>query len=143
VSLNTQLPLTSGLPFQNEVNTGFGILAKTYLDVATFHYGDTISLEHANSEAALAAKKAARAFVADTFSSIKNPDSEIDRGFRFWDTVSVPRDTSDCVDSQVMVAVRKLAQEQGPKPSLANSVTSLEVIEAFEKADKWLRPIRP
>jgi hypothetical protein len=42
-----------------------------------------------------------------------------------------------------MVAVRKLAQEQGPKPSLANSVTSSEVIEAFEKADLWLRPIRP
>lgn len=75
------------MPFQNEVNTGFGILAKTYLDAATFHYGDTILPEDAESEAAVAAKKAARAFVADTFSSVKNPDSEIDRGFRFWDTV--------------------------------------------------------
>ncbi len=45
--------------------------------------------------------------------------------------------------SQVMVAVRALDKAQGPIPPLANSVTSPGVIEHFERADRWLRPMRP
>ena len=44
---------------------------------------------------------------------------------------------------QVMVAIRTLSKEQGPDPPLASSVTNPDVIEAFEKADKWLKPMRP
>jgi hypothetical protein len=45
--------------------------------------------------------------------------------------------------AQVMVAIRTLNQEQGPSPSVANTVIQPDVVEQFEKADKWLRPMRP
>jgi hypothetical protein len=51
--------------------------------------------------------------------------------------------TGPDVINQVMVAVRCLDKEQGPNPSLTNSVTSTAVIEAFERADVWLKPMRP
>jgi hypothetical protein len=77
-----------GLPFQSEVNTGFGILAKTYLDAATLYFGDTITVDNANSPEVQLAKKKAMAFVEDNFTSVKMPVQELDRGFRFWDAVS-------------------------------------------------------
>jgi hypothetical protein len=77
-----------GLPFQFEPNTGFGILAKTYLDAATFHYGDSITMENVESEGVKKAKQDALAFVAQNFTSVKGPLVEVDRGFRFWDAVS-------------------------------------------------------
>jgi hypothetical protein len=42
-----------------------------------------------------------------------------------------------------MVAIRTLNKEQGPNPSVANTVIQPDVIEQFEKADRWLRPMRP
>lgn len=42
-----------------------------------------------------------------------------------------------------MVAIRCLAEEQGPNPKLAQTVVGKDVIEQFEKADKWLKPMRP
>lgn len=41
-----------------------------------------------------------------------------------------------------MVAIRTLDKEQGPTPGL-NALTSSTVIEAFEKADAWLKLMRP
>jgi len=87
-ALTLGLQLTSGFPFQCEVNTGYGILTKTYLDAATFHYGDTITAEVAATPEAMDAKKNAQRFVADNFSSVKLPTTEVERGFRFWDAVS-------------------------------------------------------
>jgi hypothetical protein len=80
---------TSGLPFQHEVNTGFGILAKTYLDAAVYHNNDSITEANMSTLQVVAAKQEAMLFVEQTFSSIRNPIQEIERGFRFWDTVSV------------------------------------------------------
>jgi hypothetical protein len=77
-----------GLPFQFEPNTGFGILAKTYLDAATFHFGDSIKLENMESETVKEAKESALKFVDANFTSVKFPRVEIERGFRFWDAVS-------------------------------------------------------
>lgn len=70
------------------MNTGFGILAKTYLDATTYHFGDTIIEEHASSDEAQTAKREALSFVEQSFSSVKTPTQEVERGFRFWDTVS-------------------------------------------------------
>lgn len=42
-----------------------------------------------------------------------------------------------------MVAIRCLAEEQGPNPKLAQTVVGRDVIEQFERADKWLKPMRP
>lgn len=83
------LDLITSLPFQSDVNTGFGILAKTYLDAALFHLGEPITAENANSEAAMAAKKEALNFIDNSFSSVRTPRQEIERGFRFWDTVRI------------------------------------------------------
>jgi hypothetical protein len=42
-----------------------------------------------------------------------------------------------------MVAIRTANQEQGPNPSVANTAIQPNVIEEFERADRWLRPFRP
>jgi hypothetical protein len=82
------LDILVSLPFQAETNTGFGILIKTYLDAATFHNGDDITLENAKSESVANAKREALSFIEQSFSSVKTPLQEVERGFRFWDTVS-------------------------------------------------------
>ncbi|WWC86657.1 uncharacterized protein L201_001534 [Kwoniella dendrophila CBS 6074] len=117
------------LPFQSEVNTGFGILIKTYLDATTYHFDDTITESDANTEKAIQAKKDALSFVEQSFSSVKLPLQEVERGFRFWDSI--------------MAAIRSLDKEQGPSPPLAQRVVGKDIIEQFEKADKWLKPMRP
>lgn len=77
-----------GLPFQSDINTGFGILAKTYLDAA-IHYNEAdITAENANSELVQDAKQMALEFVDQAFTGVKNPTNEVERGFRFWDAVS-------------------------------------------------------
>jgi hypothetical protein len=81
------LDLVTSLPFQGDVNTGFGILAKTYLDAALFHLGEPITTENASTEAAISAKTEALNFIDSSFSSVRSPRLEIERGFRFWDTV--------------------------------------------------------
>ncbi|WVQ75844.1 hypothetical protein IAR50_005477 [Cryptococcus sp. DSM 104548] len=118
------------LPFQTDVNTGFGILAKSYLDATAYHNeGEFVTEATMGSEQCKNAKREAIAFVEANFSSVRNPVQELDRGFRFWDTV--------------MVAIRTLAQAQGPNPTLAQTVVGKDVIEQFERADKWLKPMRP
>jgi len=42
-----------------------------------------------------------------------------------------------------MAAVRVLAESQGPQPDLKSQVISPDVILQFERADKWLKPMRP
>nr|XP_019046903.1 XPG domain-containing protein [Kwoniella bestiolae CBS 10118]OCF25833.1 XPG domain-containing protein [Kwoniella bestiolae CBS 10118] len=117
------------LPFQSEVNTGFGILTKTYLDATTYHYEDTITEADAKTDRAIQAKKDALSFIEQSFSSVKLPLQEVERGFRFWDSI--------------MAAIRSLDKEQGPNPTLAQRVVGKDVIEQFESADKWLKPMRP
>lgn len=135
------IALSLGFPFQNETNTGYGILAKTYLDAAMYHLGgDSITLENVNDPMVQEAKRSALSFVGDTFSSVKLPNVEVERGFRFWDAVSWTSRLRSC---QVMAGIRCLAKEQGPNPALASSVTSPDVIDAFERADRWLSPMRP
>jgi len=78
-----------GLPYQSEPNTGFGILAKTYLDVVIYHYGDTVAEEDMLGEKSKGSKKQALEFVESSFGSVKTPVAEVERGFRFWDAVRV------------------------------------------------------
>lgn len=82
------LDILVSLPFQTETNTGCGILIKTYLDAAVFHFNGLYTAENADTDEARAAKKEALGFIEHSFSSVKLPLQEIDRGFRFWDTVS-------------------------------------------------------
>ena len=82
------LDIALSLPFQVDVNTGFGILAKVYLDALT-HINGRQCVRDANAEGVQEAKQLALEICEETFPGIKNPKGEVERGFRFWDCVSV------------------------------------------------------
>ena len=81
------LDIALSLPFQIDVNTGFGILAKVYLDALT-HINGRQCVRDANAEGVREAKQLALEICEETFPGIKNPKGEVERGFRFWDCVS-------------------------------------------------------
>lgn len=82
------LDITLSLPFQTEVNTGFGILAKVYLDALT-HINGGQRVRDPNGLGIKDAKSMALEICEDTFTGIKYPRAEVERGFRFWDVVSI------------------------------------------------------
>lgn len=81
------LDVALSLPFQADVNTGFGILAKVYLDALT-HINNRQCVRDANAEGVAEAKQLALEICEETFPGVKNPKGEVERGFRFWDCVS-------------------------------------------------------
>lgn len=81
------LDINLSLPFQSEVNTGFGVLAKVYLDALT-HINNRQRVRDPNAEGVKEAKAMALEICEETFSGVKNPKQEVERGFRFWDVVS-------------------------------------------------------
>lgn len=81
------LDIALSLPFQADVNTGFGILGKVYLDALVMMNGERV--QDANSEGVAEAKEGALEICEETFEGIKNPRAEVERGFRFWDAVSL------------------------------------------------------
>lgn len=82
------LDIALSLPFQTEVNTGFGVLAKVYLDALT-HINNGTRVRDPNAPGVNVAKEMALDLCEETFPGVKNPKSEVERGFRFWDVVSV------------------------------------------------------
>src|SRR5882762_9803674 len=83
------LDITLSLPFQTEVNTGFGVLAKVYLDALT-HINNGTRVRDANAEGVKEAKDMALEICEETFPGVKFPKYEVERGFRFWDVVRMP-----------------------------------------------------
>jgi hypothetical protein len=81
------LDIALSLPFQTEVNTGFGVLAKVYLDALT-HINNRQRVTDPNAEGVQEAKQLALEICEETFTGVKNPKAEVERGFRFWDVVS-------------------------------------------------------
>ncbi|KAJ3485935.1 hypothetical protein NLI96_g4593 [Meripilus lineatus] len=81
------LDINLSLPFQSEVNTGFGVLAKVYLDALT-HINNGQRVRDPNAEGVKEAKVFALDICEETFAGVKNPKAEVERGFRFWDVVS-------------------------------------------------------
>ena len=81
------LDIALSLPFQTEVNTGFGVLAKVYLDALT-HINNRQRVTDPNAEGVQEAKQLALEICEETFIGVKNPKAEVERGFRFWDVVS-------------------------------------------------------
>lgn len=82
------LDITLSLPFQTEVNTGFGVLAKVYLDALT-HINNGTRVRDPNAEGVKEAKEMALEICEETFPGVKYPKLEVERGFRFWDIVSI------------------------------------------------------
>ncbi|KAG6812120.1 hypothetical protein H0H92_004288 [Tricholoma furcatifolium] len=113
------LDITLSLPFQTEVNTGFGVLAKVYLDALT-HINNRTRVRDPNAEGVKEAKQMALDICEETFPGVKSPKQEVERGFRFWDVA--------------LTAMRHLHSE--------GSVLQ-ELIDQFEAAEAWLAPMRP
>ena len=114
------LDITLSLPFQSEVNTGFGVLAKVYLDALT-HLNGGRRVVDASGEGVREAKGVAMEICEETFGGgVRDVRGEVERGFRFWDM---------CV-----CAMRQLHAE--------GSVLR-ELVDQFEAAEAWLRPMRP
>ncbi|KAI0046559.1 hypothetical protein FA95DRAFT_1359269 [Auriscalpium vulgare] len=82
------LDIALSLPFQGEVNTGFGVLAKVYLDALT-HLNGQQRVHDPNAEGVREAKAMALEICEETFPGVKSPRLEVERGFRFWDVVRV------------------------------------------------------
>ena len=80
------LDINLSLPFQSEVNTGFGVLAKVYLDALT-HINGRQRVRDPNAEGVREAKQMALDICEETFQGVKYPKAEVERGFRFWDVV--------------------------------------------------------
>ena len=80
------LDVNLSLPFQQEVNTGFGVLAKVYLDALT-HINGRQRVRDPNAEGVKEAKQMALDICEETFQGVKYPKAEVERGFRFWDVV--------------------------------------------------------
>ncbi|KIN95532.1 hypothetical protein M404DRAFT_313501 [Pisolithus tinctorius Marx 270] len=112
------LDIAISLPFQNEVNTGFGVLAKVYLDALT-HLNNQTRVQDPMAEGVQEYKQVALDICEDTFPGVKSPKSEVERGFRFWDALT---------------AMRQLHSE---------GAVLRELIDQFEAAEAWLAPMRP
>lgn len=81
------LDIAISLPFQTDVNTGFGVLAKVYLDALT-HLNNQTRVQDPHAEGVREYKQMALDICEDTFPGVKLPKQEVERGFRFWDVVS-------------------------------------------------------
>jgi len=113
------LDIALSLPFQVDVNTGFGILAKVYMDALT-HINGGQFVRDRDAEGVRDAKDMALELCEETFPGVKDPKAEVDRGFRFWDVV--------------LMAVKSLHAEGELAP---------DVYKQFERAQAWLQPMRP
>ena len=80
------LDIALSLPFQTDVNTGFGVLAKVYLDALT-HLNGRQRVTDRNGEGVRDMKDMALEICDETFTGVKYPKAEVERGSRFWDVV--------------------------------------------------------
>jgi len=113
------LDIALSLPFQTEVNTGFGVLAKVYLDALT-HINGGQRVRDKNAPGVDVKKEMALELCEETFPGVKGPKLEVERGFRFWDIA--------------LAAMRQLHSE---------GAVLRELIDQFEAAETWLAPMRP
>ena len=134
------LDIALSLPFQADVNTGFGILGKVYLDALVMMHGERIL--DASDEGVAEAKEGALEICEETFGGIKNPRGEVERGFRFWDAVSDDLDVEQIRDIKNDIPPRPIEALAGVR-SLARDQAMGELAGQFEQADTWLRPMRP
>jgi hypothetical protein len=137
------LDITLSLPFQTEVNTGFGVLAKVYLDALT-HINNGTRVQNPNAEGVKEAKAMALEICEETFPGVKSPKQEVERGFRFWDVVRIifiwmigaifETDSLFRILFKALTAMRQLHSE---------GAVLRELIDQFEAAEAWLAPMRP
>ncbi|KJA18080.1 hypothetical protein HYPSUDRAFT_205688 [Hypholoma sublateritium FD-334 SS-4] len=113
------LDIALSLPFQTDVNTGFGVLAKVYLDALT-HINGGARVRDAAAPGVAVKKEMALDLCEETFPGVKAPRAEVERGFRFWDIA--------------LAAMRQLHSERAVLG---------ELIDQFEAAEAWLAPMRP
>ncbi|GAA5907599.1 hypothetical protein JCM6882_004419 [Rhodosporidiobolus microsporus] len=131
-SYSDYLGVAFSLPFQNDTNTGMGVLFKAYGDAMCHVAGGIDAIQKTGKPAAEGgasaeeqetvreAKETVLSLLQDAFSNVKSVKAELERGFRFWHLI--------------MLAVRSLRGcSTGP-------AISPEVAEQFEAADTWIKP---
>lgn len=92
--------IAGSLPFSSDTNTGMGILFKAYGDAVCYVAGGVDVITRAGSgtsgaseeemESVKAAKIHTLTLLAPAFPNVKNVTGELERGFRFWASVSSP-----------------------------------------------------
>lgn len=87
-SRDDYLDISLSLPFQNDANTGLGIVVKCYLDALLTFHGGPVTEADANSEEVREAQESVLGMLEGTFENVKDVRAELARGFRFWDAVS-------------------------------------------------------
>ena len=112
------LDIALSLPFQTDTNTGMGILFKAYGDAVCHMAGGVDVLvrvgaataETANKEeiaTVAAAKEQTLGLLDDAFPNVKNVTAELQRGLRFWSTVSPASICSRELEELTMVSIRR------------------------------------
>jgi hypothetical protein len=142
------LDISLSLPFQNDANTGMGVVVKCFLEaLLTFNGGPVRAGEEENEDVKEAVEQVLE-MVEATFDNVKDVRNELRRAFRFWDAVSAPppvphRSASPAGDlscshsphvAQLMKATATLRVKS------EESITP-ELVAQFEAADKWLKPM--
>jgi hypothetical protein len=84
------LDISLSLPFQNDANTGMGVVVKCFLEaLLTFNGGPVRAGEEENEDVKEAVEQVLE-MVEATFDNVKDVRNELRRAFRFWDAVSAP-----------------------------------------------------
>nr|CAG8450832.1 4779_t:CDS:10 [Entrophospora candida]CAG8586087.1 6687_t:CDS:10 [Entrophospora candida] len=112
---NDYLDIALSLPFLFDVNTGLGIVAKTYLENIISSSKENEDKSESSSKIASSIKK-----LEETFTSCVDVKSDLLNGFSFWD--------------QIIVAINSLK---------ANGTISDDLSTQFLKANEWLSTKRP
>lgn len=113
------LDIALSLPFQNDTNTGLGVVFKCYIEAFIAFHSRPPTEEEIDFPEAVDSKTAVLEMLDSTFANVRNVKGELQRGFRYW----------ECL----MVALRQLQEKESVAKDVAND---------FEAADKWLRPFR-
>lgn len=115
------MEVSLSLPFQNEANTGMGILFKGYADAMVCSQSEIEAETELDKKEEMVKELKEDILVGaqDGFPMVRDVRAELNRGFRFWDAV--------------MKVVRTLKEEKVVNSNLA---------DGFERADVWLKPLR-
>lgn len=81
------LEIALSLPFQNDSSTGMGIVVKGYCD-AVWHMGMQVEGGMTGPQGKDIKEGAVELLEQPFGASVRNVKGELERGFRFWDTVS-------------------------------------------------------
>ena len=112
------LDINLSLPFQQDVNTGMGILCKCYIDALYTLHGGPVRAGEEGSAHVAETKASIVDMLVETFENVRDVRAELVRGFRMW---------------AALLAALTTLEADGALPAA--------VVDVFRRADAWLRPL--